>query len=103
MSQDAPGDNSARPPIPGTGRLRPSRARLAAWLVVGGLWLATLGAVIRVEILQRRESADVRSLVDSARLAQMHASARYAIRVGNAVVGSLESTVSGGQHDEQLA
>jgi hypothetical protein len=92
MPQDAARDNSSL-----------SRPRLAAWLLLGGLWLATMGAVVRAEIFGRRESADMRALVDSARLARTHASAVHAIRFGSATVGHLRSTVSGGQHEEQLA
>lgn len=108
MSQDVAGDNSgSQDPSPDAPGGRPAAsswvAWFLAWVVVGGLWLGTLAAVVRSEILQHRESADVRSLVDSARLARTHASALYAIRLGSATVGSLESTVSGGQHDEQLA
>jgi hypothetical protein len=105
MSHDGRPDNcpsrleSPRPP-PTPRRRFPATFAL---IVAGVAWLATMGQVLRSEVLQRRESADVRALVDSARLSQTHASATYAIRLGSATVGSLSSTVSGGQHDEQLA
>lgn len=80
---------------------RPAWRRLA--LPVAGLaWAATLFHVLRSEVVRGRESADVRALVESARLTRVHASAMYLIRVGDATVGRLSSTVSGGQHEEQL-
>ena len=98
-SRTLPAETSRR------GRLSPPLHRTARiGLALAGLaWLATLGQILRGEVLQRRESEDVRALVDSARLTREHASASYVIRLGTSTVGSLTSTVSGGQHEEQLA
>ncbi len=65
-------------------------------------WLGTLAAVYRTEVLRERPSEDVQALIDQARLRKEHASASYAVRLGELPVGELSSTVSGGQREEQL-
>lgn len=95
MSQLTPGHNLERP--------RGGRGRRAALLAGGLLWAATMAQVLRSEVLSRRESPDVRSVVAAARLTREHASASYVLRAGAAVVGTLNSTVSGSRDEEQLA
>ena len=58
--------------------------------------------VVRVEVLRDETSDDVRALVEAARLRKEHASATYAVRLGRAEIGTLESTVTGGQGSDQL-
>ena len=61
---------------------------------MAGLW--------RAEVLREGPSQDVQALIDQARLRKEHASARYAVTLGELEVGELSSTVSGGQREEQL-
>ena len=94
MSQGAPGHNQ---------QAARSRLKRHGLLILAGLaWAATMAQVLRSEVLERRESPDVRALIESARLTRQHATARYVIRIGSAVVGTLASTVSGGRQEEQL-
>jgi len=82
---------------------RPSSPRgLALLAAVGVVWLGTLTIVYRTEVLREGPSEDVQALIDQARLRKEHASARYAVRLGELPVGELSSTVSGGQREEQL-
>ena len=102
MSHDRGPDNHPLGPRPRTAPEKPSRWRRLALPVAGLLWGATLLQVLPSEVVRGRESADVRALVESARLSRVHASATYLVRVGDAAVGRLSSTVSGGQNEEQL-
>jgi hypothetical protein len=82
---------------------RRARGRRALLAVVALAWVATMARLVRSEGLGGGESEDVRALLASARRDRVHASARYEVRLGGRTVGWLESSVSGGQHDEQLA
>jgi hypothetical protein len=88
MSQVAPGDN---------------RARFVLLAAAGLAWALTMGQILRSEVLTRRDSADVRALVDSARLTRQHAAARYVVRAGETILGTFSSAVSGSRDEEQLA
>lgn len=67
------------------------------------VWVATMGQLLKTEVLAARDSPDVRDVVASARLTREHASARYVIRAGATVLGTLASSVSGSRDEEQLA
>jgi hypothetical protein len=45
----------------------------------------------------------MRALVESARLTRVHATARWNVRVGDRVIGTLHATVSGSRDEQQLA
>jgi len=94
MSQGAPGHNQQA--------ARGTLKRHGLLILAGLAWVATMAQVLRSEVLERRESADVRALIESARLTRQHATARYVVRVGTSVIGTLASTVSGGRQEEQL-
>ena len=99
MSQVDGGDNR---------RIRaPSRIggirRLLVVAVAAAAWTVTMAQVLRSEVLRTRDSRDIRALVDSARLTREHASARYVIRGGEAILGTFSSAVSGSRDEEQLA
>src|SRR5687767_1321579 len=76
----------------GARRARAGRWRLAA---VGIVWAATLALVLQRELASRRASADVRELLKASRLERAHASARYAVRMGETDIGRLSSTLVG--------
>lgn len=106
MSQVESGDNQeppAGPSAPERAGAGPPRLRLALLALAGVAWCLTLAQVLRSEVLTRRDSKDMRALVDSARLTRQHASAKWLILSGETVLGSLSSAVSGSREEEQLA
>ena len=81
-----------------------SPAARSTWLLVlvGLIWLGTMAQLARSELSRAEASPDVAALIDSARLRKLNATVHHDILFGVAEVGSVSSTVSGGQWEGQL-
>lgn len=103
MSQVDAGDNREPPAGPPAGARPRPRPAQAVLLVTGLAWAFTMVQVLRSEVLTRRDSEDIRALVDSARLTRQHAAARWVVRASDSILGTFTSAVSGSRDEQQLA